>query len=367
MNLGILLSLGDSFEKQQQFGQFERFEKLYLEKYKKNFKNVYVFSYGKDTKFQNRKSFILIPKTLNIHRYIYTFLMPLIQKKIINQIAVFRVMQTTGVIPAMIIRFFYKIPYVVTYGYSYHRFAKVEGKMLTSFFLKVLEYFALKYADRVIVTTNELSNYVSQFSERENIHLIPNGVDINLFKPIAKKFNHNKIKIISIGRLEVQKNYQNLIEAVSRSKFKKSIYLTLIGRGSLKNNLVKLAKKNSVNLEIIEFTPHYKIPKTLQSNDIFVLPSLIEGHPKALLEAMACGLAVIASNVSGSKEIIIDGENGFLSQIESKKIADKLDLLIEKNVVRNTVSKNARKFIEDHYNIDDLVSDEIRLLKAVAK
>lgn len=367
MNLGILFSLGDSLEKQEKSGQFSRFEKFYLGKYAKNFEKVFVFSYGKDTNFSNREFFRLIPNKFSLHRFFYTFLLPFLEKKNFENISIFRVMQATGAVPTILAKIFYRIPYVTTYGYYYHEFAKIEGKFLRSFLLKILEFLALKFANGVIITTQELKNYVGKLVSIEKIFLIPNGVETKVFKPKNKKFDKNEIQIISIGRLEIQKNYANLLKAITQSDYKDSITLTLVGQGSLKNQLVNLAQKLSVKLKIIDSVPHKNLPKFYQQADIFVLPSLIEGQPKVLLEAMSCGLPVIASQVSGNLEVIKDGQTGLLCQTDSFDISKKLDFLIENNKLREKIGKAARNFVLKDHNLEKLVQKEIAVLKKLAK
>lgn len=367
MNLGVLLSLGDTLEKQAESGQFERFEKFYLEKYAENFNKVFVASYGKDSNFSARKTFILIKNKFNLQRYLYTFLLPFLARKNFQKTSVFRCMQTTGAIPAILAKIFYQIPFVATYGYKYHQFAKIEGKFVAANFLKILELLALKAAGGIIVTTQELQNYVGQFTSKEKIFVIPNGVDTKTFYPVNKKFDKQNIQIISIGRLEIQKNYVNLIKAIAASKYKDFITLTFIGKGSLKNQLENLAKKLFVKLKIIDSLPHALMPKFLQKADIFVLPSLIEGHPKVLLEALSCGLPAIASKVSGNIEVIQDGKTGLLCEIESHDIAQKIDILIENGKLRGKISQDGRRYILKYYDLDKLVTKEIEILKKLAK
>ena len=79
------------------------------------------------------------------------------------------------------------------------------------------------------------------------------------------------------------------------------INVKFVGSGSQKEELVKLAVKLGVNLKVTDQIPNEKLPETYRQADIFVLPSLAEGHPKALLEAMSCGLACMASNIPGDQ------------------------------------------------------------------
>lgn len=367
MKLGVFLSLGDNLENQKKTGQFERFFESYIKKYRQNFDSVFIFSYGQDNDFKTEKKFNLVPNKFSLPRFLYTFLLSFLEKANFNKVSIFRVMQTTGAIPAILAKFFYQIPFVTTYGFKYHQFAKIEGKIFTAYFLKILEFITLKIADGVIVTTDELKEYVREFTSAEKIFLIPNGVDTRLFKPAKKKFQRQRIKIISVGRLEKQKNYNNLIQAILASKYYPFITLTLVGGGRLKKQLKNLAKKLEVKLKIIDFVPHSMIPKILADSDIFILPSLIEGHPKVLIEAMACGLPTIASNVWGNREVIRDGVNGVLCETNSGDIAKKLDMVIEDGLLRKNLSKEGRESVLANFDIDKLIEKEISILKELSK
>ncbi len=367
MNLGVLLSLGDSLDKQEKSGQFSRFEEFYLEKYAKNFEKVFLFSYGKDFNFSKNKIFELVSNNTNLHRFVYTFILPFLAFKKFKKNSVFRVMQVTGAIPAVIGKIFYKIPFIATYGYKYHKFAEIEGRGFSSPFLKLVELIVLKTADGVIVTTEELRKYVEKFTKPMKVFLIANGVETKMFFPIPKGFDSRNIKILSIGRLEVQKNYLNLIKAISLSKYKKNIILTIIGNGSLKNQLGNLAKKLSVNLKIIDFVPHNLLPRYYQDADIFILPSLAEGQPKVLLEAQSTGLPVIASKVQGTIELVKDYQTGLLCSTDSEGIAKKLDTLIGDHSLREKIGKDGRNFILKNHDLEKLVTKEIEILRKFAQ
>ncbi|GAI46263.1 unnamed protein product, partial [marine sediment metagenome] len=179
---------------------------------------------------------------------------------------------------------------------------------------------------------------------------IPNGVDINKFKPkksAMKQFNNEAMNILSVARLEKQKNLDSLIKAVALLKSKDKISLLFIGSGSLRVQLIKLAKDLRVNLKIIDRVSHDRIVKYYQRADIFCLLSFLEGQPKALLEAMACGLSCLIGKYVGSeefkKEVLITG-------FKTKEIAHNLERLTKDINLRKNLTRNARKRIEKSRN-----------------
>jgi glycosyltransferase involved in cell wall biosynthesis len=105
----------------------------------------------------------------------------------------------------------------------------------------------------------------------------------------------------------------------------------------------------------------------LQTADIFVLPSLIEGHPKVLIEALSCGLPAIASRVSGNIEVIKDGKTGLLCSTDGDDINKKLDFLIENSNIREKIGQKGRKYALKYCDLAQLVLKEIEILKKIGK
>lgn len=103
--------------------------------------------------------------------------------------------------------------------------------------------------------------------------------------------------------------------------------------------------------------------------DIFVLPSKREAMPQTLIELMALGKIVIASKTQGAKEVIVDGKNGFLFEVDDEKqLADKIDFCMGKknNKQIRQIQKNARKSVQK-FKLDNIVSDFLDLTKKYAK
>jgi glycosyltransferase involved in cell wall biosynthesis len=103
--------------------------------------------------------------------------------------------------------------------------------------------------------------------------------------------------------------------------------------------------------------------------DVFVLPSLTEGTPMSLLEAMAFGIPVVASAVGGIPQVIVSGKNGILvSSGKSQEIADAVNTLYEDETLRKTLGEEAKRTIELKFNVDEWVKKvEAEYLKAIHK
>lgn len=181
--LGLLPAAGGGLAPLEATGQAGRLIDYYFRTYLRTFRRLFYFSYRgesladytDDARILERVS--LIPRHGSMPYRLYACLLPFLARSEFRACSVLRVFQATGAAPAMTARLLYGIPYVITYGYRYHAVARVEGRRLSSACLRVLEPLALRMAEGVIVTTQELSDYVRRFVADGRVHLIPNGVD----------------------------------------------------------------------------------------------------------------------------------------------------------------------------------------------
>lgn len=361
MNLGVFLSSGSSFCKLAKKGRDELL-KSYLIKYCQAFDKVFVFSYDNEKRTDLPSNCYLIANRFNLPRAIYSFFLPFLNRKYLKDCHVLRVMQLTGAIPAILAGKIYHIPVIATYGYDYQKFALIEKKLLSYWFLKFLEPIILKNLNAIITTASFLDKKIRKKTDKP-IYLIPNSVNTQLFKPKKKIFNQKRIKILGVARLEKQKNLTKLLKAINLSKYKKNIYLTIIGKGSQKNHLIQLAQRYSLNLKILEGIPYNKMPKFYQETDIFCLVSLIEGHPKALLEALSCGLPCLVSKNQGNLSIIEDKKNGLVTSNKISEIREKIDLLVKDSDLRKKLAKEGRKRAKKDFDRLKLLAREIKIIR----
>lgn len=366
MNLGIFLSPGDSLEKQSLVGQDERFVNYYLRPYSKNFDKVFLYSYGdKNYKKNLPANVILIVNKKEISYKIYQFLFPFIHLNKLKKCHAIRVMQSTGVIPAVIAKLLLRKKIILTYGYDYAFFAKIEKKHFTAYLLSLLIPIALFFVDKIIVTSKINEKLLNRKYPGKIIY-IPNGVDVNKLKIKSEKLKvkkRKKINILSIGRLVRQKNFGLLIDAMGLLKNKKNINLTIIGRGPEKNNLLNKAKQMNINLKIIEPMSYSKLISYYQKADFFCLPSLAEGQSKVLLEALACGLPILASDTAANREIIKNNLTGILFNFDKNDLASKIAQVIDNPRQVQKIRLQGRKYVEQNHNLIKLVEEEIKLLK----
>jgi len=217
----------------------------------------------------------------------------------------------------------------------------------------------MKKACRIVVTTHKIQKKILERTPEiaERITIIPNYVDTELFCP-QSNIKKNKL-VIFIGRLSEQKNLAPLIEAISIS----DVTLKIIGSGPLEKKLQEQASKLGARVIFSGAYPNEKIPGELNKAMIFVLPSLYEGHPKALIEAMSCGLAVIGTDVDGIRDLIQHGETGWLCQVDAESIREAIQYLLANPDLCRQLGKNARTFILNNYSLDNIIDQEIGLYR----
>jgi len=207
---------------------------------------------------------------------------------------------------------------------------------------------ALKNADAVISLTDDMEKKIREVCNRE-IFVIPNGIDLNVFEgfskeELRKKFglSKNEKTILYVGTLRPIKGLTYLIEAVKIIN-DKNIKLLLVGRGEERKHLEKLVKKFKIE-NIVTFVgrvPNKEVFEYMAASDVLVLPSLSEGFPNVILEAMASGLPIVATKVGGVPKIVNNEVNGFLVDPKNpKQICEALLLLFKDKNLREKISKN---------------------------
>jgi glycosyltransferase involved in cell wall biosynthesis len=126
--------------------------------------------------------------------------------------------------------------------------------------------------------------------------------------------------------------------------------------------------ENSLTVDFRGRIANDDLPRLLNEAEVFVLPSLYEGNPKALLEAMACGLPVLATNVEGNREVVQHGVTGYLCKDTSaESLREGIEKLLADERLRNTLGRNAREFIEREYALDVLLERELALLATLTR
>jgi phosphatidyl-myo-inositol dimannoside synthase len=148
------------------------------------------------------------------------------------------------------------------------------------------------------------------------LDLIPNGVDLDFYRPAERNTGPNPVRALFIGRLTEQKGLMFLLQALKEklAEIKDRLRIEIVGDGYLKDDLRKYVRNEGLS-QIVSFSPWLDGQDLLdkyQSSSFLILPSIDEGMSIVLLAAMACGLPAVATTVGGNDELVEDGVNGFL-------------------------------------------------------
>jgi glycosyltransferase involved in cell wall biosynthesis len=167
---------------------------------------------------------------------------------------------------------------------------------------------------RAIVANSAGLQHLSERSDHYAVRVIANGVDTEYFTPRSAAAGvPDSLDILFVGRLHIQKNVEFLLRQLSEAAFGK-FQLHIVGDGPEKEHLVNVAAACEIGSNVIwhGWRSRAELRGIYQSCDCLVNPSSYEGMPNAVLEAMACGLPVVATRVAGNEELVVHGETGFL-------------------------------------------------------
>ena len=218
---------------------------------------------------------------------------------------------------------------------------QLHGKTIGSM-SKKYEQDALKWADAITVVSKEAFDYYTSLGY--NVFQVPNAIDIESL-PSNEDRRYPK-QIIFAGRLSSEKGIDSLIEI--GKKLPIDIQLIILGTGPEEQKIKELAI-NQKNIHYFGYQNKENTISLIRGSDILIQPSLKEGISSTILESMACGTVVIASNVGGNPELIENNVNGII--IEPKNIDLFLEQIINmfnNNVLRQSFIEHAFKTVQKY-------------------
>lgn len=184
---------------------------------------------------------------------------------------------------------------------------------------------------------------------RNKIRHIANGVDSVFEKMYTSSPNAPLLQFLCVGSLIPRKNFSCALKAMEQSKYRDQIYLTIVGEGPERAMLEILANelKISQNVKFTGSVPPEQLADLYHQAHIFIIPSLSEGRPNVLLEAMLSGLTVLAADIIGIRELIEEGLTGHLfAPNDTAHLTKLIDKLIEQPESRHRLGNNARLRIQ---------------------
>ena len=204
---------------------------------------------------------------------------------------------------------------------------------------------------------------------RANAHLIPHGVNLNRFSA-AQTNPDGLFRIVAVGRLVEKKGFRYLIRAASQLRFPFS--LKIVGDGPEQERLEQLILDHSLNqhVKLLGSKTHEDLPQQYAEAHVVVVPSILDrtgdrdGLPNVVLEAMACARPVVATKVGAIRSAVVEGSTGLLvAQKDPAAIAAALTALKENPLLQHELGRNARRFVEHHYELTQCTERFCQLLE----
>lgn len=232
---------------------------------------------------------------------------------------------------------------------------------------RTINKFLSRFTDKVVAVSEIVKKDILKYDglAEDKITVIYNGIDIGKFTNINASGIRSEYGISAdipvvgtVGRLTPQKGQRCLIEAIWKIKNKfPQIMLFIVGDGPIREELRVYAKTLGIDNNIIFTGLRRDIPALLASMDIFIFPSLWEGLPNALIEAMAAGKPIIATDIPPVREVLSSGEIGILvPPNNSDAIADSIEFLLHDETLAENLRTAARDRAFSSFNIDTTVN-----------
>ena len=251
--------------------------------------------------------------------------------------------------------------------FTAHGWAFTKG---TPFWRKCLAILIEKIAGRFcskIICVSDFDNKLAlkyKIISEEKIITIHNGAESQYFEHLE----HSNIQIVFIGRLAQPKDPLLLLKSFSSlpSELKNKAQISIIGEGPKRKELEKFIRKNKLEEKVKLFgsISREKVFEILKESDIFVLISNWEGFPYTIIEAMSCGLAIIASEVGGIKEAV-DSCGILVKRGDKEEIKNALEKLLKNPSLIREIGRRAREKVKREFSLEKMLEETEEVYKAI--
>lgn len=257
-------------------------------------------------------------------------------------------------------------PGPLIYGTLAARLARIKGIVHTRHGRekRPVSRFIWSMNDAIVAISNDAGERLSRFNHinSSKIKIIHNGIDVSrchFVSRVRQGRKDGKHIIGTVCRLDHFKDIPNLIESFEKLlTFFTDAELWIAGDGDLRKDLEHIAYSKGLKDKIRFMGWQSDIPGLMQQFDVFVLPSISEGISLALLEAMACGCPVVATEVGGNPEVVIDQKTGFLiPPKDPDKMADAIIKLLRDSTLAEKMRDSARKRVEENFSLERMVNE----------
>lgn len=368
-NLLFIMSFSTSLKRWQNAGMFDR-EVALLNRFAEDdlFERVVIFTYDpNDVAILNEaKRKGLARKELSVYapnkplsgwasRVSHSIFGGLRAGRDMSEKFVIRTNQISGSWTGILLKLRFRQPLILRCGYSLSKRFSLQGKRLKSHIARALEYIGLRQCDVCFVSSRDVLEYFSSFSDSRKIVLTPTFVDSDLFIP-RRPLSFSE-PVLYVGRLEAQKNVEALLLACGELNLEIHLY----GEGTLRGHLEALVSEKGIKASFFGLVANRDLPEIYRQYSLYVLPSNFDPMPKTLIEAMASGLVCVTTPTAGGQELIRNGETGYVTAgFSPTQIRDTIELALGEK--RTELGDHARKHVEENNTLVRFLARERAIL-----
>jgi glycosyltransferase involved in cell wall biosynthesis len=372
MHLVLFFSYGVSLKTWAESGLLQREVQLYKELVQRDVEVTFI-TYGDETdyQFQSELGSIRIapyyafshrPHT-RIFRFFHSLLLPWLLKEVCRKATIFKTNQLWGSWNAILSKYIWKYPILLRCGYEAYKNALKENVHPYYFliFLKLISYISYKNSDHIEVSSRQIAKYIcNTYSIKSKKILVQwNYVNTELFFP--QNVNKFTNRCLFIGRLSPIKNIFSLLDAIHKTPYG----IDIVGTGELEHEIKQYVNEHNIDCMLLGSFQNNQLPKIINQYHVYLLTSYHEGNPKSLIEAMACSLGVLGTNVEGIQEIIQHEETGLLCETNEESIRIGIERLMQEEELRKRLGKSAREKIIQECSLEKYVEKELAIYREI--
>ncbi len=234
-------------------------------------------------------------------------------------------------------------------------------------FLAPLRRMILRGA-RAVIANSEGLRQLSLAADPVPVSVIPNGVDTARFSPATAARGDDVFRVLAVGRLQDQKNHTFALRILAQAKARlaQKLEYHIVGDGPLRATLETQADRLGLAPNIIwhGWTTRDQMPDLYRSCDCLLHPTLYEGMPNVVLEAMSCALPVVVSDVAGNRETVQDGVTGFVRTLgDEAPFVEALTDLASNPESRARIGRSAREHVRAEFDWDQVARQYAEALR----
>jgi len=246
------------------------------------------------------------------------------------------------------------------------------GSLIVWLYRSIFGRYTAKKAKRIIASTASYAK-TSKLLWNRKVDIVPMAVDTKVFKPVDPSQLRDELVdrgiikkgdkvVLFVGRLVQHKGLEEIIACANYVNAK----FLICGSGPLKDRLEKDIESQGLKdkVKLLGSIEDELLPYYYSLCDLFVLPShsRLEAFGIVLLEAMACGKPIIASDIPGSREIVVEGHNGLLAEpLNAMDLAEKINEILQNEKSAEEMGRNGRRLAEERYSWDRITDEIIRI------